>query len=182
MSKLFVPLSGHINNKIHKKLSTYVRKDRVHSREMNKFVQIPVFPRKKPSCLHREQQVQLCCCPENQNRHAASPSTFLCSLRRQKAHGGFAQWPLTPGTSFAQIGLLLSWQQLCEHMTRNSFLPTDLDQDTVPPTTHTVSHLRQNKDTLTMSFTQELCFGVSPSETYQQEDLLRAREIFFILP
>jgi hypothetical protein len=52
-----------LTRKIHKKLSIYVRKERVLSREMNKFVQIPVFPRKKPSCLHREQQVQLCCCP-----------------------------------------------------------------------------------------------------------------------
>lgn len=68
--------------KMHKKLSTYMRNDGVYSREMNKFVQIPVFPRKKPSCLHREQQVQLCCSPEAQNRHIPNASTFLCSFRR----------------------------------------------------------------------------------------------------
>lgn len=43
-------------------------------------------------------------------------------------------------------------------MTRNSFLSTDLDQDTVPPTALTVSHLRQYKDILKMNSLRNYVF------------------------
>lgn len=78
-----------------------MRKTVLYSREIKKFHPSPILSRKKAFGQHREQEVQVCSCPETQKWYGKAHLLFVFI---QEVDRGFAQRSLTAGISLAWIG------------------------------------------------------------------------------